>query len=157
MHPARPLALSLSADTPAAGLLWQAVVDIGERESLGAGPLGQRFIVPILGGEVWGGPGHEALRGRVRPGGADRQLLRADGVKELDAQYELELDDGTVLGVHNRVLLDESRQPRYARSQVQLSAPSGPWAWLNRRCFVGALQSLRPQAQAVRVSVFVLD
>jgi hypothetical protein len=157
MHPARPLALSLPADTPTARLLWQAVVDIGERESLGAGPLGERFIVPIVGGEFWGGPGHEALCGRVRPGGADRQLLRPDGVKELEAQYELQLDDGTVLGVHNRVRLDESRQPRYARSQVGLSAPSGPWAWLNRRCFVGALLSLRPQAQAVRVSVFVLD
>jgi len=157
MHPARALALSLPADTPVARLLWQAVVDIGPREALGPGPLGERFIVPILGGEFWGGPGHEALHGQVRPGGADRQLLRSDGVKELDAQYELQLHDGTVLGVKNRVLVDESREPRYARSWVQLSAPAGPWAWLNRRACVGALQSLRPQAQAVRVSVFVLD
>jgi hypothetical protein len=92
----------------------------------------------------------------VLPGGADRQLLRADGVKELDALYELQLHDGTVLTVRNRVTVDEQVQPRYARSVVQVTAPAGPWDWLNRRCLVGGLQSLRPQAQAVLVSVFLL-
>ena len=68
-------------------------------------------------------------------------------------------DDGTVITVHNRVLVDESRTPqRYARSVVRLTAPDGsPHAWLNRRLFVGGLQSLRPQREAVRVLTYLVD
>jgi hypothetical protein len=153
----RSLADTLPPDTPAATLLWQAAVRIGDKQTLGPSPLGERFLVPILGGTVWGAGAHAALQGSVLPGGADRQLLRADGVKELDALYELQLDDGTVLTVRNRVTVDEQVQPRYARSVVQVTAPAGPWAWLNRRCLVGSLQSLRPQAQAVLVRVYLLQ
>ena len=143
---------------PSASLLWTAAVDIAPRESLGIGPLGERGIVPITGGRFWGGPGHAALRGLVRAGGADRQLLRPDGMKELRAEYELETVDGAVITVDNRVLIDEAVQSeRYALSHVHVSAPVGPHAWLNRRLLVGTLQPLRPQRQAVLVRVFLLD
>lgn len=157
MNELRTLAQALPVEAPAATLLWHAAVTIGEREALGRGPLGERFIVPITGGCFWGGPGHEALHGEVLPGGADRQLLRPDGVKELGALYEMRVHDGSVLTVHNRVLIDESVSPRYARSVLSVTAPEGPWAWINRRLLVGTLQSLRPQAQAVLVRVFALD
>lgn len=138
---------------PEARLAWEAQVDIGERQSLGQGPRGERFIVPILGGRFEG----PRLRGTVLPGGADRQLLRADGVKELDALYELQTDDGAVITVRNRVLIDESATPgRYARSVLQLSAPAGPHDWLNRRVFVGTLHSLRPARAAVCIRVYEL-
>lgn len=138
---------------PEARLAWEAQVDIGERQILGQGPLGERFIVPILGGRFEG----PRLRGTVLPGGADRQLLRADGVKELDALYELQTDDGAVITVRNRVLIDESATPgRYARSVLQLSAPAGPHDWLNRRVFVGTLHSLRPARAAVCIRVYEL-
>ena len=138
---------------PEARLAWEAQVDIGERQSLGQGPRGERFIVPILGGSCEG----PRLRGTVLPGGADRQLLRADGVKELDALYELQTDDGAVITVRNRVLIDESATPaRYARSVLQLSAPAGPHDWLNRRVFVGTLHSLRPARAAVCIRVYEL-
>lgn len=138
---------------PEARLAWEAQVDIGERQSLGQGPRGERFIVPILGGSFEG----PRLRGTVLPGGADRQLLRADGVKELDALYELQTDDGAVITVRNRVLIDESAIPdRYARSVLQLSAPAGPHDWLNRRVFVGTLHSLRPARAAVCIRVYEL-
>ena len=121
--------------------------------SLGQGPRGERFIVPILGGRFEG----PRLRGTVLPGGADRQLLRADGVKELDALYELQTDDGAVITVRNRVLIDENATPgRYARSVLQLSAPAGPHDWLNRRVFVGTLHSLRPARAAVCIRVYEL-
>jgi Protein of unknown function (DUF3237) len=153
----RALADGLAVETPSARLLWHAAVTIDERGSLGRGPLGDRFIVPITGGRFWGGPALETLHGEVLPGGADRQLLRADGIKELSALYEMRVHDGTVFTVHNRVLIDESPSPRYARSVLTVTAPEGPWAWLNRRLLVGTLQSLRPQAQAVLVRVFALD
>ena len=139
-------------------LLWSAAVDIAERESLGTGALGERFIVPILGGRFWGGPGFESLSGVVRPGGADRQQLRPDGVKELHAEYEMQTHDGAVLTIDNRVLIDESRQPvRYAMSHLSVSAPKGPHDWLNRRIIVGTLQVLRPHREAVLVRTWLVD
>lgn len=153
---------ALAADRPVlpvtARLLWTAAVDIAPREALGTGPLGERGIVPIVGGRFWGGPGFETLSGRVRAGGADRQLQRADGVKELRAEYELETDDGAVVTVDNRVLIDESHQPeRYALSHLFVTAPAGPHGWLNRRILVGTLQTLRPQRETVLIRVFLLD
>lgn len=144
-----------TTDTPALRLAYEAEVDIAPRQELGAGPGGARFLVPILGGRFQGPMG---LQGVVLPGGADRQLLRPDGVKELDALYEMQTDDGAVITVRNRVLVDESRMPqRYARSTVHLRAPEGPHAWLNRRVFVGSLQSLRPQRDAVRIRAYLVD
>ena len=154
--PLRPLADARPVELPTARLLWHAAVTIEERADLGRGPLGERFIVPITGGSFWGGTDHPQLHGRVLPGGADRQLLRADGVKELDALYEMQVYDGTVLTVHNRAVIDESVSPRYARSALRVTAPAGPWAWLNRRALVGTLAPLRPAAPAVLIRVFEL-
>jgi CubicO group peptidase (beta-lactamase class C family) len=150
----KSLATSVAAQTPQTELVWQAVVTVGEREGLGLGPHGERFIVPITGGLFWGGPAHPLLHGTVRAGGADRQVIRRDGVKQLAAVYEMQCHDGAVLHVDNRVMIDESVQPRYARSVVTVSAPDGPWSWLNRRVLVGTLQTLQPKAQAVLVRVF---
>lgn len=144
---------STDSTVPGARFVWEAQVDIGERQSLGRGPLGDRYIVPIVGGHFEG----PTMRGRVLPGGADRQLLRDDGIKELDALYELQSEDGTVITVRNRVLIDEAATPeRYARSVLQLIAPSGPHDWLNRRIFVGTLHSLRPARAAVCIRVYEL-
>ncbi|MDP3519197.1 MAG: DUF3237 domain-containing protein [Hydrogenophaga sp.] len=139
--------------TPEVRFAYEALVDIGERQSLGHGPLGERFIVRILGGHFEG----PRLRGTVLPGGADRQLLRPDGIKQLDALYEMLTDDGAVITVRNRVLIDEADTPeRYARSVLQLTAPAGTHNWLNRRVFVGTLHSLRPARAAVCIRVYEL-
>jgi hypothetical protein len=38
---------------------------------------------------------------------ADRQLVRKDGTKVLNALYELKTDDGSVITVNNQVLIDK--------------------------------------------------
>lgn len=142
-------------DTKAPGteFVYKAEVDIAERRSLGHSALGERLIVDIVGGHFEG----PRLRGRVLPGGADRQWLRPDGVKELHALYEMQTDDGTVLTIDNRVVVDESVQPeRYARSNVTIRAPAGPYEWLNRRVFVGTVASLGPARKAVAIRVYML-
>jgi hypothetical protein len=151
------LASAVPALTPTAHLLWTAVVDIDERESLGLSAYGERFIVPILGGHFWGGPGNEALCGLVRPGGADRQLLRRDGVKELHAVYEMQTQDGAVLGIDNQALIDDADKPtRYALSRLRVAAPEGPHAWLNRRLIVGTVQALKPARDAVLIRAYLM-
>lgn len=147
----------MSTDTPTPpGMRWlyQATVDIDTTQDLGPGPRGHRYMVPITGGFFEG----SGLQGRVLPGGADRQLLRPDGVKELDALYEMQTHDGAVITVHNQVLIDDPTGPnRYARSVIRLTAPAGPYEWLNRRVVIGTLRSLRPERQAVRIDAFVVE
>ena len=65
---------------------------------LGDTPLGRRRIIGITGGK-FSGP---RLSGRVLPGGADWQVVRADGVAELDARYTIETADGALIYVANR-------------------------------------------------------
>jgi Protein of unknown function (DUF3237) len=134
---------------PTASFVYEAVVEIGAVEPLGVSPLGERRIVAILGGQFEG----PKIRGTVRPGGSDRQLVGSDGVRRLDALYELETYDGAVITVRNRVRLDGAG---YARSWVELTAPLGRYEWLNQRVFVGSLDSLAPQPQ-VLIRVFVID
>jgi hypothetical protein len=66
---------------PRTELAYLAVVDLGDGVTLGRGPLGERRIVPIVGGR-FEGPG---LRGSVLRGGADRQLIRPS----VSAQFQL--------------------------------------------------------------------
>lgn len=143
---------------PISRLLWTAVVDVAEREDLGASPDGHRFLVPILGGSFFAGPDKEGLKGKVLKGGADRQILRPDGVKELDAAYEMETDSGTILAIRNRVIVDETCKPeRYAMSVISVSAPVGQFDWLNRRVLIGTLDSARPDRRAVIVRAWEVD
>ncbi len=144
----------MMSNPPLCEFVYEAIVDIADVQNLGQSLQGQRFIVNILGGE-FSGP---RMKGRVLPGGADRQLLRPDGVKELDALYEMQTDDGAVITVHNQVVVDmPTPEQRYARSVVKFRAPAGPYEWLNRRVFVGTLESLKPAKNAVKITVFQLN
>jgi len=93
-------ALPAVSVVPGLRLLYTSKIDIAAPLELGAGAHGQRRIINILGG-AFEGP---RLRGRVLPGGADWQVLRADGVAEVEARYTLETDDGALIYVSNRGL-----------------------------------------------------
>src|SRR5688572_33362415 len=76
---------------PAPGLVFafEARVEVGAPLEVGQLPKGMRRIVPILRG-TFEGPG---IKGRVMPGGADWQIIGADGFSELDTRYTLETED----------------------------------------------------------------
>ncbi len=149
--PAPPLAPQVPLDPPRTEFVYEAIVDIAPTIEIGEAPLGRRAMVPITGGQ-FAGPN---IRGKVLAGGADRQLLRHDGVKLLDALYELQTDDGAIITVRNQVTIDATPgRPRYVFSALNIVAPEGPHAWLNRGVFVGTLTSLRPAREAVLIRVF---
>ncbi len=87
------------AAAPPLEFIFGAQVTVGPPQDLGVFNKGRRRVVPITGGE-FSGP---ALRGVVLPG-ADWQLIRGDGVAELDARYTLRTDDGASIFVHNHAL-----------------------------------------------------
>jgi hypothetical protein len=80
--------------------LFVAHVDVGAIVSVGRMPLGERRVIDILGGSFHG----DRLSGRIRPGGADWQIVRSDGAADLDARYTLETTDGALVQVHSRGL-----------------------------------------------------
>jgi hypothetical protein len=141
--------------------LFRAEIALGPAQELGASPLGRRRIIPITGGRFAG----ERLSGRVLPGGADWQVLRADGVADLDARYTLETEDGALIYVRNhgyrhgprevleRLAAGQDVDPAlyYMRTTPLFETGDERYAWLNRIVAV-ATGARRPAA--VELDVF---
>ena len=121
-------------------------VEVAAPISLGGANQGERRIVPIRGGEVSG-----RLSGRILPGGADDQMLGADGVTRLDARYLIETSDGALIHVENsglrhgppelmeRIRRGEPVDPSviYFRCSPRFHTTAEPYLWLTRALFVG--------------------
>ena len=150
--PSPLLAPDLPIAAPKAEFVYEALVDIAPTLMLERSPIGERRLIPILGGRFQG----PRLCGSVMSGGADRQLIRDDGVRQLEAIYEMQTDDGVVISVRNRVLIHGlPGQSRHAFSVVELTAPVGPYGWLNQSVFVGTLHPM-PSPSQVLIRVFLL-
>ncbi|HET7197342.1 MAG TPA: DUF3237 domain-containing protein [Burkholderiales bacterium] len=122
--------------------LLRAEITLAPAQELGEAPLGRRRIIPITGGRFRG----ERLSGRVLPGGADWQIVRADGVAQLEARYTLETDDGALVYVRNvglrhgppevlaRIAAGEAVDPAlyYMRATPSFETGAAKYAWLNR-------------------------
>jgi len=91
--PSRPA----EAVPPKLTLAFTINVQVGAPTELGQVPRGRRRIIPILGG-TFDGPN---IRGKVVPGGADWQIVRADGLAELDTRYLLQTDSGQLIYIQN--------------------------------------------------------
>ena len=140
--------------------LFKADIELAPAQELGAGPLGRRRIIAIAGGRFVG----ERLSGRVLPGGADWQVIRADGVAELDARYTLETADGALVYVRNRgyrhgpeavlgrLAAGENVDPAqyYMRTTPLFETGDPRYAWLNRIVCV-ATGARRPAAVELEV------
>ena len=128
---------------------------------LGDTPLGHRRIIGITGGS-FAGP---RLQGRVLAGGADWQLIRADGTAHLDARYTLETTDGALIYVCNqgyrhgpkdvieRLARGEDIDPSlyYMRTTPWFETSAPAYAWLNRAVCVGTGAR---RAQAVELEFY---
>jgi hypothetical protein len=141
--------------------LFRAEITLAPAQELGETPHGRRRIIPITGGRVSG----ERLSGRVLPGGADWQVVRADGVAELDARYTIETADGALVYVSNRgvrhgppevirkLAAGEPVDPAlyYMRTTPWFETGDARYAWLNRIVCVGTGAR---RAAAVELEVF---
>jgi hypothetical protein len=122
--------------------LLRAEITLAAAQELGDTPLGRRRIIGITGGRFSG----ERLSGRVLAGGADWQVIRPDGVADLDARYTLETSDGALIYVRNRgyrhgppeilrkLSLGEAVDPSlyYMRTTPRFETGDARYAWLNR-------------------------
>jgi len=139
----------------------KAHITLGPPQELGETPHGRRRIIPITGGEFTGA----RLSGRVLAGGADWQLVRRDGVAELEARYTLQTSDGALIYVSNngyrhgpedvirRLAAGETvdRAAYYMRTTPRFETADERYAWLNRMVFVATGAR---HASAVELEVF---
>ena len=141
--------------------LFRAEITLAAPQELGETPQGRRRIIGITGGRFSG----ERLSGRVLPGGADWQLVRPDGVADLDARYTLETSDGALIYVRNRgyrhgpadilkrLASGESVDPGlyYMRTTPRFETGDPRYAWLNR---IVCVASGARRRDAVELEVF---
>ena len=145
--PAMSDATAPTLAAPALELVARLQLQVGAPVEVGPTPRGVRRLIPIVGGQVLG----PRLTGSVLPGGSDVQLVRADGVAEIEARYVIELDDGARVFVHDtgvrhappQVMAALARGERvdpgavYFRSRVSFETDAPEHVWLTRDLFVG--------------------
>ena len=122
-------------------------VQVGPPMEVGEVPRGRRRIIPILGG-TFEGPN---IRGKVLAGGADWQIVRADGLAELDTRYALQTEQGSVIYIQNagmrhappevtkKLLAGEAVDPAqvYFKTVPAFETGAPELQWLTRAIFVG--------------------
>ena len=129
--------------------------------NLGATPYGERRIIGILGGSVSG----SKLSGRVLPGGADWQIIRADGAADIQARYTIETETGGRILVNSEGLRHgpaeviaalargEEVDPAlyYFRTVMRFETSDPQAAWLNR---ILAIARGKREARSVTLDVY---
>ncbi len=127
--------------------LMNLAVDVGELVTMGEAPQGERRVVGILGGSFEG----PRLRGAILPG-ADWQLMRRDGVLEIDARYALREEGGGIVQVLSQgyrhgpaevlaaLARGEAVDPAryFFRAVMRFETGHAPLAWLNRTIAVAS-------------------
>jgi len=141
--------------------LFRAEITLAQPQELGDTPQGRRRIVPITGGTFQG----PRLSGRVLPGGADWQIVRTDGVAQLEARYTLETADGALIYVRNdgyrhgpaeimqKLAAGAAVDPSayYMRTVPRFETGDSRYAWLNG---IVCVASGARRAAAVELDVF---
>ena len=121
--------------------------ELAEILSFGHTPYGERRIINILGGRIEGA----RLSGRILPGGADWQIIRADGAADLRARYTIEADGGAHIlvisdglrhgppDVMARLARGEDVDPGlyYFRTAMRFETADPSVEWLNRIIALG--------------------
>ena len=135
-------------------------VELEEILHLGPTPYGDRRVIHIVGGHFSG-----RIEGRIVPGGADWQIVRPDGVADLEARYTLETAVGERVLVRSEGLrhgppeiiaalargeaVDPARY--YFRTALRFETSAPALAFMNKLIAVG--RGAR-ESRAVRLDVF---
>jgi len=133
-------------DVPRLEFFCELNVTLDPAVVVGDTPHGTRRIIPITGGTVTG----PNIKGEILKGGADWQIVRKDGVAELEAHYQFKTEDGAIVYIKNtgvRVATPEiaakiargehvDANQYYFRTTPRFEAPVGKYAWVNDAIFI---------------------
>jgi hypothetical protein len=144
--------------------IFTVTAELDAMMALGNTPYGERRVIGILGGAVRG----PKLNGRILPGGADWQIVRADGAADIQARYIIESDRGAHIVVNSTGLrhgppavleqlargdkVDPARY--YFRTVMRFETADADVDWLNR---ILALARGQREARSVRLDVYEVE
>src|SRR6185503_15267764 len=97
MAPAQESRTEAAPAPPRLTFAFEMRARVGKPVEIGQVAHGRRRIVPIESGTVSG----PLLNGTVTAGGADWQVIQADGFTELDTRYTIETAKGELVFVQN--------------------------------------------------------
>ncbi|GFN31419.1 DUF3237 domain-containing protein [Paenibacillus xylaniclasticus] len=127
--------------------VFEAKMEVGAVQEVGVTAKGIRKMIPILGGAFAG----QEISGVILPGGADWQLVRPDGVAEIEAHYTMKTHDGVCIYIMNKGYrhgppdimaqmaqgIEVAPEHYYFRSSPIFEVEQGKYDWLTRKVFVG--------------------
>jgi hypothetical protein len=141
--------------------IFRIHAEVADMRSFGATPYGERRVIDIVGGRVEGAK----LQGKIVPGGADWQIVRADGVVDLKARYAIETAAGARVLVESDGLrhgppevmaalargeaVDPARY--YFRTAMRFETSDPALAWLNT---IIAIAAGAREKNTVRLDVY---
>lgn len=139
-------------------------INLADAYSAGEVQHGMRRVSQISGGWFKS----PDFAGEVIAGGSDWQLIRGDGVAEIDARLLVKLEDGSMLSIRNqgyrhgpaeslqRVAQGENVDPSeyYFGSTVAVEVNPGPLSWLSRTLLVANGARV---GDKVRLAIFALN
>jgi len=133
-------------NAPSLEFVTELHIQVATPMEVGEAPLGRRRVIEILGGS-FDGP---RMKGTVLAGGADWQIIRADGVASLEARYMLKTTDGALIYISNtglrhgppevmkKLIAGEPVPPGsyyfYTVPVFETSAPQ--YQWLHKHIFI---------------------
>jgi hypothetical protein len=147
-------------DTLSAEHLFDIDVELEPAQAVGQTPGGGRSIILIKAGTVVG----SKLKGDVLPGGGDWLMTRSDGVGELDVRLTIKADDGGLIYMTYRGILNATPETfgrvfsgqdvplsdYYFRTTPRFETAAESHAWLNSLICVG-VGAFAPNKVAYRV------
>ncbi len=133
-----------------------AEIEVAAPMVVGHTRLGRRQFIPIKGGKIAG-----EINGNIIDGGADSQIIRANGRTDLSARYVIETNDGELIYIENNGIRQVSERFRdraskgeiidpehvYFRTVPTFETSSEKYEWLENSLFVGA--ALRTDTKVV--------
>lgn len=138
-HACQAQTVTPKAATPEMEFVMQLNVTLGEAYTVGETQSGKRHVIPITGG-TFEGP---LVRGTIEKGGADYQLISADGKRTtLEAIYSIKTDDGVYIHVRNQGIVYTGKDASgndtfYFKAAPKFEAPmDSKYAWLNNAIYV---------------------
>lgn len=135
-------------EPPKLEFAFEVKVEVANPMVIGEVRAGERRIIDILGG-TFEGPG---ISGKVLPGGADWQIIAADGFTNIDARYTLETSEGQLIYVSNIGIRHASRETMqllnsgkevdpslvYFRAIPTFETSAKELEWLTRSIFISS-------------------
>ncbi|QEC66860.1 DUF3237 domain-containing protein [Panacibacter ginsenosidivorans] len=133
-------------NTPQLEFVCELTVNVDKPQQVGETGHGTRRVIPLMGG-TFKGP---KMNGIILPGGADWQLIKKDGVANIDARYTLQTDDSVLIYISNtgiRVASEEVLKKLSNGEQVDPNAyyfrtipvfetSVGKYDWLMKSIFI---------------------